>query len=295
MDAVAELVVRDSDPDGIVTATVRNWTGVMISFPVAELSNARKLLSSTGVYLLLGTSEDGEDLPVTYIGEAEAVDSRLVDSHSQLTRPDVNWHRVLVVMSQTEELNKAHVRWLEAELLRLAREAKRVKLTNGTDPKAPSLRTTELVFLEGFLEMMLMLFPLVQVDAFRAHGASKSASTRPRSVGDEDLIFHMSDHGKEIARATLLADNGMTVLKGARVSKTAAPYLAAGALRVRKAMLDNGLLEDEGNDHWVLAQDYDFTSPSVAADALRGGSFSGPQVWRLAGGQTLKEYKDSQG
>jgi len=65
------LFLMDGNPNGRIKCMLANWTGLAYRIPRTELENCRERedLSQTGVYFLLGTSEENGD-DVVYIGQA---------------------------------------------------------------------------------------------------------------------------------------------------------------------------------------------------------------------------------
>ena len=56
-------------------------------------------------------------------------------------------------------------------------------------------------------------------------------------------------------------------------------------------MIEDGTLAKNG-DHYAFTRDVEFTSPSAAATAIRGGSSNGLVVWKTKAGKTLKELEE---
>jgi len=106
---------------------------------------ARPELQQTGVYLLLGPRPDGEG-ELLYVGEGDPILPRLQDHQS---KKDF-WTRAIGFVAVGGLLNKAHVQFLEARLIALARAAKRVlasgyEASQGFVVKAGSQAVTETV------------------------------------------------------------------------------------------------------------------------------------------------------
>jgi hypothetical protein len=96
------------------------------------------LLEGVGWSVLRGAEiapgERGQ-LPRGYVGEGDAVAARL-DHH---VRNKEFWTHAAGFTSKDQNLNKAHVQYLEARLVQLAGEAKRCELDNGNVPQLPAL------------------------------------------------------------------------------------------------------------------------------------------------------------
>ena len=81
-----------------------------------------------------------------YIGEAEVLRDRI---RNHLERDF--WNALIIVVSKDENLNKAHVQFIESRLITLASEAKRCALDNGNAPGLPSLSEADAAETDGFL------------------------------------------------------------------------------------------------------------------------------------------------
>jgi hypothetical protein len=159
------IFVVDGDPDGIRLIDRMNWTGVGIVFPREQWSAARKRpeLDRTGVYILVGYKEgDEDDLPTLYIGEGDSVRER-IESHDQ--KKDF-WEQAYAFTASNNGLNKAHVRWLESQLIKHAKKAGRSKLENGNDPAEPRLNEAERSDCKAFLHEILQVLPVMALRAF---------------------------------------------------------------------------------------------------------------------------------
>lgn len=105
-------------------------------FPLALLPQVkvRPELQQTGVYLLLGPRPDGEG-ELLYVGEGDPIRPRLESHYAQKDF----WTRAIGFVAVGGLLNKAHVQFLEARLIALARAAKRVPLDNVVSKASPLL------------------------------------------------------------------------------------------------------------------------------------------------------------
>ncbi len=65
-----------------------------------------------------------------YVGEADVVGERIDRSAEERTF----WETAVVVTASDEALTKGHVRYLEARLIEITKEAGRVSLDNGQAP-----------------------------------------------------------------------------------------------------------------------------------------------------------------
>jgi hypothetical protein len=299
MPAAVHLVLRDADPSGIVIATRDNWTGKAYGLPVGDLQYLLPALSGAGVYILVGEDENAkDDLPVIYIGEAEDITSRLRPNHAQLSRGDIEWRRVVVFASQSDDLHKAHVRWLEAELVRRAKMASRCHLTNGNTPPSPRLPEFDEVFVQAFLDNMLVLYPLLGIDIFAPPRASRRQLAADVLVGElvqeemdpiRSTVLVLRVAGEVRARARVEADKRLTILEGSSIARRGQESESRKAAATRQLLVDNGNAAERDQDWWALTTDHGPLSPSAAGVLVLGYSVNGRVIWQTDGGVTYAD------
>lgn len=274
------IFVADGDPDGLRLVERTNWVGKAIVFPRALLPKIKQRaeLSQTGVYLLLGPREDGEG-EMLYIGEGDPVRPRLESHYAQKDF----WNRAVCFVATPGQLNKAHVQFLEANLIRLAKAAKRLPLDNANQPAEPSLSEADCADMQVFLENMLGMLPVLGVHAFEQTAALATIV--------ENTV--LSCKGKGVAASGYEATQGFVVKAGSGAVGESVPSMqqhVRGMFDLREELIGNGVLERVG-DYYRFAQDYVFSSPSTAAAVVLGRSANGRIEWKDAGGRTLKELQ----
>ncbi|MDK6906949.1 hypothetical protein QP315_06915 [Actinotignum timonense] len=101
-----ELFLVDGTPGGIMTASIADWTGVVVSARRDQLSELlrREDAHGNGVYLLLGADPDAIDNTWCYIGKTENFSERL-RTHDQ-RKPQ--WNRVVIIGSMQKSFNEGH-------------------------------------------------------------------------------------------------------------------------------------------------------------------------------------------
>ena len=160
------IFVAEGDPEGLRVVERVNWTGRGLVIPRDRLSvvQSRPELKQPGIYILIGEEEDeiGQDRTVLYIGQTEALGGRL-DNHN--VNKDF-WGRVVLFVSNTNSLNRAHVTWLEWALVNRVKGSHGVRLTNGNSPNEPNLDEFDKADTKAFLDDMLSILPLVGLRAF---------------------------------------------------------------------------------------------------------------------------------
>jgi hypothetical protein len=154
------IFLVDGTPDGVKTVDKSNWTGRGIVCPRSRFMEAknRTEFSKTGVYFLAGPPNVTDAFPSLYIGECDPLRPRLEQHYA---KKDF-WTQVIAFISKDDNLNKAHVQYLESRLVALAAEAKRFTLDNGNTPSAPSLSEADIAEMDAFLDEMLLVLPAVR-------------------------------------------------------------------------------------------------------------------------------------
>lgn len=128
------LFLADGTPHGLIITEIINWTGKVLSVPRGRMTDllARPEARRTGLYLLLGPDPDRSFGQLAYIGETDEIGQRL-RYHLSSGKLDF-FDRVAVIVSSDDNLTKAHVRYVESQLIRLARQANKVALANDREP-----------------------------------------------------------------------------------------------------------------------------------------------------------------
>lgn len=273
---VIRMLVLDGDPDGIRMLDRSNWTGKAVVFPRSLIQKVRSLpeYKKPGVYLLCGAP--GEDGATTlYIGEGDPVASRIDQHHA---KKDF-WTWGVFFTSSDATLNKVHIQYLEAELVRLALEAKRVALDNGNTPQKPSLSAADEAEAVGFLAKMLGILPLVGIHAFEKVPVPEK----------HEVQFHLQAKG--IKGTGYETSSGFVVCKGSTASKKATPSAPKSILAKRDALLESQILVEDG-EIYRFTQDTLFGSPSTAAAILKATAANGRDDWKDAKGRSMNELAE---
>lgn len=276
--------MADGDPDGLRVVERSNWNGKAVVFPRALYPTVRKRdeFQQPGVYLLIGPREDGDGERI-YVGEGDPVYHRL---ESHYANKDF-WTRAVFFVAGPGQLNKAHVQYLEAQLIQRAHTAKRVPLENGNKPTEPSLSEMDRAYLQVFLQNLLGMLPVLNITAFEQ-------TQVPVAVDKELPLLHCE--GKGIAATGFDAPQGFIVREGSfaavAFTKSVAehfPYV----VQQREDLLKSGVLSSAG-DKLQFTQDYTFSSPSMASTIVLGRPSNGRTEWLDGQGRTLKSIQEAQ-
>lgn len=288
------IYLSDATAAGIRHAELDNWAGQAVVCPRSRLGELGKWPEAQrpGVYFLF-EARVGDSKQTAYIGEAENVVKRLVDHD----RKKEFWNEVIIFTSKDENLTKAHVKFLEANLVALARIADRYKLENGQTPTEASLpRADKDAMTEYAMNLRLVLgtlgYPLLEELVKTANDAV--VVTAQNSSSQKSLEFagalvlkvnHLVAHG-------LVTDEGFVLNAGSQVSLSNTDSMPKNVQQIKTQLISDGRLQQQA-DMYLLQEDLLCSSSSTAAALVAGTSRSGPQSWLAADGRSLKTLEEA--
>ena len=267
------LYLIDGDPNGRIMCELSNWSGKAYKIPrnLIKKSEDREDLNNTGVYLLIGKNELGDN--IVYIGEAENIKQRLTQ---HLGSKDF-WNETIIFISKDNNLNKAHIKYLESRLYELAKEAERYSIENSTKPTKSNISEPDQAEMEEFIDNLMLLVNTLGHKIFDAIISKNNI--------EDDIIFQISNKG--LLATGKPTNEGFVVFKDSTISKSISVNTSYETLRNK--LVNNGYIVEDANSA-KLTKDYIFSSPSAAACIVLGVSANGLTAWKCKG-KTLKELQ----
>lgn len=215
------------------------------------------------MYILVGPESNGHQPHRVYIGEADEVRVRL-DAHQK--EKDF-WTQAFVLSTTDDSLNQAHVRFLEARLLALARQVNAASIDNGTAPPLARLSEPEVADMESYLVHAMVQVSLAGGRIFDAPAevtAAASPASSPQSQAmsgtDDDssrgtgpaspagpptgVRYHL--RGSKIEAQAVDDARGFIVLEGA-LGRADAKVMGPSYERLRGRLEREGVLVPSGN------------------------------------------------
>lgn len=284
------IFLVDGSASGLRTAELGLSTIKALVVPRASLSVAAKRpeLSRTGVYVLVGPDNERPGTRKVYVGEGDTILTRLT-AHNRDADKDF-WTEGVVLVSKDEALTKGHVRFLEARLIKLASEAKRSTVINGTAPTDQGrLPEPDEVEMSEFIEQARLLLGALGYDVFEPLSVSHaSQSTAPGSLPE----FTYSGDGFA-AECVVDSVAGQFVVKRSSTARgTETDSLIQTYRDLRAQLVQNSVLTPLEHG-FVFSQDYAFGAASAAAGVVSGGTVNGRKAWKLKGtGKTFAEWEE---
>lgn len=262
-----------------MSCELSNWSGKAYKIPRIKIKDCsdRDDLKSTGVYLLFGKDDAGKDQ--VYIGEAESILKRL---NQQLTSKDF-WNEAIIFISKDENLNKAHIKYLENRLHEIAKSANRYSVENSIIPTQSSISESDKAEMEEFIEYIKMLVNTLGHKVFEE-------KREFRSQQKQDLFYIKAARGADgIGEPT---SDGFVVFKQSKAAATIVNSMSSNMISYRKNLIDEGVLVDKV-DYFEFSDDYIFSSPSTAAGIVMGRNANGLSEWKNKDGKSLKEFEST--
>lgn len=275
--ATIKLFLPHGDAKSLRTAEISNWSGKAIAAPRTELEDllAREELDKPGVYLLTGTDPDS-NAPRAYVGEAEVLRERFKQHKSKEF-----WVSAIAFVSKDENLTKAHVRYLENRILSEATSIGRFNLEQN-QAGGSKLQESDREDMEVFLARIRQLLPVLGSDILTPI-VQESADSHRGSA----LICRIKTAEARGQRSA----NGFVVVKGSTAVPNVRPSARDWVKALRQQLKEEGTLVVK-DDLLRFTKDVEFSSPSAAAAAIRGGNTNGLTAWRTEEGVTLKQLDE---
>lgn len=272
-----KIFLIDGDPNGRMSCELSNWTGKAYKIPRIKIKDCidREDLNSTGIYLLFGKIDEGKEQ--VYIGEAESVLKRL---NQQLTQKDF-WNEAIVFVSKDENLNKAHIKYLENRLHDIAKLANRYTLENSIIPTQSAISEPDRAEMEEYIENIKMLVSTLGHKVF-----DEKRELQPK-LRQASFFINAARGANAQGEPT---SEGFVVFKGSKATSTTVPSITQNFIMLREKLINDGTLV-RNQDVYEFPDDFIFSSPSTAAAIVLGRNANGLTEWRQTNGKSLKEFE----
>jgi hypothetical protein len=278
-----KLFLIDGDTNGRLTCELSNWTGKAYKLPrnLIKICTDRPEIQTTGIYMLLNKSADLSEKGQLYIGEAENIFNRL----TQHVKEKDFWNEAIVFISKDDNLNKAHIKYLENRLHDIACSANRYELINNQKPTQSSVSESDKAEMEEFLANILTLVSTLGYNAFEQ---IRQADTKVQPDKEEDLFYISATRGANgIGKTT---SEGFVVFENSQVADPITNSYPKTMQKLRDTLISEGVIVKE-NDKLIMKRDYLFSSSSSAAMIIMGRSANGLTEWKMKSGKTLQDFE----
>lgn len=219
-------------------------------------------------------NDDNTDSKQIYIGEAENIINRI---KQHVAEKDF-WTECIVFISKDNNLNKAHIKYLENHLYLLAQNSKRYEILNLNIPSESSISEMDQAEMDEFIDNMRLILSVL--------GHKVLEPSVERIQGRNEPVFLLQDRSGTIASGKPTSD-GFAVLKGSTIARSVASSLSQSILNKRQQLIDKSIVDQ----NFTFTQDWSFSSASLAAAIVVGYSINGRIAWKNKKGVSLKEIE----
>ncbi len=270
VDKTIQMLIFEGNPNKIIMCESSNSNVRVYKVSRNELRKFedRKDSKNTGIYFLFGKDDDNNI--TIYIGEAENIISRL----KQHISDNYYWNDAVVIISNNNFLNKAHIKYLENEFYLLASESSRAVIINRTVPTRSSISEYDEATLEGFIDDTKLLVNTLGYKVF---------DSIEEDTGDNSPLFYIKATRGANGVGKIVPD-GFAVLKGSTIADSVTKSYSIGSKKKRQFLIDEGIIDSS----FMFVKDYVFNSPSSAANIVMGRSANGLTEWKTEDGKELK-------
>ena len=273
------LFMAEGQPNGLRTVEISNMTILATFFPRTQLDkfSIRDVSQKPGVYLLLGNNLTEPDQLELYVGEGDPVLPRL-KNHS--VNKDF-WTEAIVFSSKDDYLTKTQIKYLEAELYRLAKEGFQVKLDNSQVPTKPNISEVDKAEVDQFLDGIRLILLSLGIQIMEPGIIADSFQ-------DTQKIFELKS--KNAFGKMVIKDNDYVVLKGSTAVIDDHASCPDAIKKMRQKLKDAGIITEDDNGLYVFNENAKFSSPSYAASVIIGGAINGRSHWKY-GNKSIKQLE----
>ena len=259
-----ELFLVDGTSDGIVTAELSNWNGKAIKIPRTEVLGCKRPdIQGVGVYFLLCQDDDGGNS--VYIGEAENVLERLGRHIQDYLANKESYYWNTAVAFTGRDLNKALIRYLEHNLVEIARENPDYRVLTKTTYRNTVLKESQRASMDEFINNVKVLM------------GSLGYKVLSQPTQDSKEVVYQFCSGSNAEAKGYESKGGFTVLANSIISDHVTESFktkCAGYYKLRSRLIADGIIEDRR-----FTKDYEFSSPSAASSVVLGRASNGKKEW----------------
>lgn len=280
------ILLIDGKEYGPKVGKIGGWSGKAIYSPLSTLSETLKRgeFDHAGIYFLKSFSETEIYDERIYVGETENLRRRL----KQHIADDTKEFEECAVFVSPGLLTKAHIKYLESQLVEEARQAKRAEIANSNEPTKSYLPEEEIYVMAEFFDKMKLILPLFGFSFLKPSATSQRKTAKPVDTRDE-IVFHLSSSG--IKASMRKTEDGFVVLGGSQARKDLVGAISPGWAKRRNRLIEEGIWEDKGS-YYESQVDVIFNSPSAASSIIVGRPSAGTLMWKDENKKTYKEYEN---
>lgn len=270
----------NGNPSGVKTVEFSNRLIKGVSIPRKDFRKniLRKELKYSGVYILIGSDELGNNL--AYIGQATILKNRLNEHH---LKKDF-WNTAICFTHKDGSLTESDINYLEKELIKEAKNAERYILTNENRGNNGLIQEYRIPDMKEFLEDIKILTLNLGYSFLK-----KIKGKNSNNKNSNEVVYFLKNRGSNAEG--IYTEEGFLVFEGSIGPKILQDGVIKNngyAERNRPKFLNQNIIKME-DDKIIFLKNYLFSSPSSAASFVAGASLNGWMEWKDKNGKTLHE------
>jgi len=219
-------------------------------------------------------------LGVDMIDESEVLFDRL----RQHAGTKEFWNEAIVIFSKDENLNKAHIKYLEYRMYELAKKSKRYIVENSQEPTRSAISEADKAEMEEFLENIQLLINTMGYKVF-------TELKEEIEVAKSNIYHIKAARGAEAKGQP--TQEGFVVFKNSIMTSETVPSMPSWVETIRNQLISEEIVKPDNNGNYLFVTNNLFNSPSSAAAAIMGRSANGLKEWKNNNGISLGESESS--
>lgn len=281
-----KLFLIEGEPNGRISCELSNWNGKAYKIPRTFIKKCidRTDLLSTGIYMLFGGGEGSLNKNKVYIGEAEEILKRL---NQHLKQKDF-WSEAITFISKDDNLNKAHIKYLENRLYEISTHVGRYELVNSQIPNKPNISESDIAEMEEFLSNITFL---VNILGHKLFEEKREDIQMKVNEGEKNRKVFYINSARGAQGKGIQTSEGFVVYEGAQIANPITKSYPRAMKKFRNELIDEAIIK-EINGNLFLVKDYIFSSSSSAAMIIMGRSANGLIEWKTEEGIILREIEN---
>lgn len=244
------IYIPDSNPRWLKICDIQNSIVKAIYIPRNKLKTAfsREELNSPWIYFLFWDKNEIWKY-IVYIWEAETIIDRLKQHN---IKKDF-WNSAICFISEKQNINKAHIKYLENFAYKEAKRISKCELENSVIPTQSNLIEQEEDFALSFFDDVKILISTLWFPIFD-------------EIKKEKINIYICKW-KDWYATWNYTDDGFIVFKWSKTNLEESKTAWSWVINMRKNLIEKWLLIKK-NNIYEFTEDYTFWSPSAAAAVI---------------------------
>ena len=171
------IYIPDGNPRSIKLCGIQASIVKAIFIPRSKIDEVSKRpdIQEPGIYFLFGT-EDEIGKPRVYVGETANLLTRLKQHNADKDKDF--WNTAICFVSETRNINKAHIKYLESHCCEQVKQIGKCILENSTSPTQSPLKEQEVDFVLSFFDDLKILIATLGFPIFEEAKKALNAGNR---------------------------------------------------------------------------------------------------------------------